>query len=227
MNINLIQAKQKSAKVFAELDDLRARQKTRIEDLNRPENRKKYAPEFLKSEVEKTKAEFVTAANLHKADLEKIEASLALARGSWDTSTLMSRARLTHDESSETAQILAELRKMNMTNEARDSTSVELQETIAQAAKAGDLFALEVARRETNRREFPDSVTRMQTLAALAEAMKAVVIPGQSAALEAIAQASLTVESAQDLISEIETGKEPPRAAARRIGLAAAQKPGE
>jgi hypothetical protein len=218
MNIQLIALRQKAARIFADLDDLRARQKTSIEDLNAPDVRKVYTADHLRGKIAAANEEFVAAAKPHLVELAKIESSLTVAREAWSTSKLMRRARLTHDDASETAQVLAELKRLNLTNDLRDSTSGELRETIAQAAKAGDLFTLEAVRRETGRREFPDSVTKMQVHAALAEAMETVAIPGQPAAHEAIAQATLTAEAARDLISEIETGKEPLRAQARRVG---------
>jgi len=215
MNINLVLLKNKAADLYARAEAERDRHKARIENLKADESR---TPGWIDGQVRHEQKKIKEVAAQYQADLKAVEASITKARGATSTHTQMSRAKLTPDDASEIGQVLGELRMMRMTAEIKSATPTELIDMMKGAAQSGSLVELELIRKEVGRREIPDAVVRMQVRTSLDDAIAGVVVPGQAEAHAAIEQTNLILESAQDVLIELETGKESLRAHARRVG---------
>jgi hypothetical protein len=217
MNIQLIALKTKTAELFTKLDEERTRLKTNIENWNSAENRKKYVGTFVDEQIKDARLKARETARLFQPELEAMEASIIKASDTWSTETLMRRAKFTPDDADVNTQILHELRQTRLAAEIKSVAPDELVSMINDAAESGRLAELEMLRKEVGRRDFGDAVVRMSVNATLADAVAKVKIHGQEAAHEAIKQARLTLEAAQDVVHELQTGEESTRAKMNRV----------
>ena len=215
MNINLVLIRNKVADLYARAEAERDRLKARIENHKSDEGR---TPSWIDGQVRHEQKKAKEIAAQYQSDLKSVESSIATVQNTWSTETLMRRAKLTPDDASEIGQVLGELRMMRMSAEIKSATPTELIDMMKGAAQSGSLVELELIRKEVGRREIPDAVVRMQVRTSLDDAIAGVVVPGQAEAHAAIEQSGLILESAQDVLIELETGKESLRAHAQRVG---------
>ena len=215
MNINLVLLKNKAADLFARAESERERHKARIENIKSDEGR---TPGWIDGQVRHEQKKAKEIAAQYQADLKTVETSIATVKNTWSTEMLMRRAKLTPDDADGNALILGELRMMRMTAEIKDATPSELIDKMTSASQSGGLFELDLIRKEVGRREIPDAVVRMKVRTSLDDAIAGIVVPGQAEAHAAIEQTNLILEAAQDVLIELETGKESLRAHARRVG---------
>lgn len=204
-------------KLFTSVDDHLGRLKREFDDLNSETAKATYSPKYLQSQLEYKARKARADAAERQPDIEAIASRIETARKGWTTEAMMRKARLTPDSDDVSAQILGELRYMRTLTDIQLASVGELVEMAGEAAKAGNLAMLEMLRKESTRREYSTSVEKMQVQAALSEAVSGVEIPEQKQALALLAEAQLSVEMAQDTLTEISTGNETDRAKMRRV----------
>lgn len=221
MNIDhfhpLASLKSDAIKLFASVDDHLGSVKRSLDELNSAEAKAKFSPGYLQSQLAHVARKAKADAAERQPDIEAITSRIETARKGWTTEAMMRRAKLTPESDGVNGQILAELRYMRTLTDIQLASVGELVEMAGEAAKAGNLAMLEMLRKESTRREYSTSVEKMQVQAALSEAISEVDIPEQKQALAMLAEAKLSVEMAQDTLTEIATGEETARARARRV----------
>jgi hypothetical protein len=201
--------------VTAEGELERSRQK--IADLQNENARKKFAPDYLREQVESERARVKQYAALQGADLANIKTRLETAANAWQTETVMRRARVVPASDKPEADLLNELRTMRFAQEFQAATVPELIDHIGEAKERGDLAALAMLRREIGRRKFDSDNDRARAKVAIDSAIQGVEIPGQKQAFALIEAARTTMESAEDVLTELQTGRETDRARMRRV----------
>jgi hypothetical protein len=218
MNINLVLLKNKAADLFSRVEVERDSHKSKIADLQSDATKKVRTQWYIDGQVRHEQKQAKEVAARYHADLKSVEASIAKVQGAWSTPALMARAKPYNDDADVNTRILAELEQARAIRNIERARPIELIDLLKTAAATGNLVALNLLKTEIGRRDFSDSVERMKVNTALADAIAGVKIEGQEQAHAAVEQATMILEAAQDVLIEIETGKEPLRAQARRVG---------
>lgn len=213
----LASLKSDAIKLFTSVDDHLGNVKRSLDELNSDEAKAKFSPGYLQGQLAHVARKAKADAAERQPEILAIAARIEAARAGWATENMMRRASASPDDADVNVQILAELRLMRAHADVQRASAGELIEMASEAAKAGNLATLEILRMESTRREYPTSVEKMQVQAALSKAISEVDIPEQKQALAMLAEAQLSVEMAQDTLTEISTGKETDRAKMRRV----------
>ena len=213
----LASLKADAIKLFSAVDDHLGRVKRELDELNSETAKAKYSPSYLQSQIAHVARKAKADAAERQPEILALAARIETARQAWTTAALMRRAKLMPESDDVNAQILAELRYMRTLTDIQVAPSDELVGMAGEAARAGNLGMLEMLRKESTRREYSTSLEKMQVQTALSKAISEVDIPEQKQALAMLAETELSLEAAQDTLTEISTGKETDRAKMRRV----------
>jgi hypothetical protein len=213
---NVHEFKQRAIKVFAELDTERDRLKTDLSNLDTPEKKKQYAPNYLREQAIERKTEAKNRAIEQRETLRVLREQLESGRSAWDTKVLMRKARFVPSDGAN-GELLEELKRLRYNQELPALTHDELIAELQEAKHSKNLALLSMLSREAGRRKPEDPTMRIALQAAVEDAITSVEIPSQKAVLNSLAEAEQVIEAGEDAFTELVTGTEPPRARMRRV----------
>jgi len=203
--------------LFVTVEGELERSRQKVAELQNENARKKFSPDYLREQVEQERKRAAEYASLQGADLANIKSRLAVAENAWATETALKRARMVAESDKPEADLLNELRTMRYSQEFQAATVPELLEHVGEAKERGDLASLAMLRREIGRRKFDSDNDRARAKVAIDSAIQSVEIPGQKQAFALIEAARTTLETTEDILTELQTGRETDRARMRRV----------
>jgi len=203
--------------LFTSADAHLARVKRELDELKSDSAKATYSPQYLHTQtVHKMRKAKADAAE-RLPEITVLTTRLESARQQWSTESLLRKAKLTPDSEDVSAQILAEMRLMRVTSELQASMPNELVAAAVDAKETGNLAMLYLIKKEATRRKFDTVSEKGLVHMEIDRVIQEVEIPDQKRAMAMLDDVQLSLESAQDALTELSTGKETDRAHMRRV----------